>query len=303
MAVVHSTLWDSVKELLLEQYKSSPNLKAVIQAVVEECDQPLEDGAYDLKDFLDLDKATGKWLDTLGKLVHLERNIDEGDSSFRQRIGVEANKNVAGTPDFVIVSASFLSGDPRPRYFDEAPATFFVYTGPKPNREPVDDDEVFDFEHGDTSLSEGADQLYRRQVKKLAPCGVLGLPGAAIALDGEEGSEELLADEQGRLILMEADDSTVERTLVLANDGALPIVTPNGVPVRAVVKGATVPTIPVTIDGHQYDAVRIKDLPDAGNENGYMVRDSESGGTVKTDAIDAHGVDELWDSTEPEQDE
>ena len=88
MAVVHSTLWDSVKELLLEQYKSSPNLKAVIQAVVEECAQPLEEESFALQDFLDLDKATGKWLDTLGKLVRLERNIDEDDSAFRQRIGI-----------------------------------------------------------------------------------------------------------------------------------------------------------------------------------------------------------------------
>lgn len=191
MAVVHSTLWDSVKELLLEQYKSSQNLKAVIQAVVEECAQPLEDGAYDLKDFLDLDKATGKWLDTLGKLVHLERNIDEDDSSFRQRIGVEANKNVAGTPDFVIGSASFLSGDPRPRCFDEAPATFFIYT---PNGR----------------------QLKRAQVKKLAPTGVLGLPGSAIRL----GNGGLLRCANGKLLLSVARDyKRVIKCMLTTDDG------------------------------------------------------------------------------------
>ena len=186
---------------------------------------------------------------------------------------------------------------------DEADCTFFVYTGPKPNREPVADDDVFDYELGDTSCDEGADQLYARQVQKLAPCGVLGLVGAAISLGGDEGSEELLADEQGRLIIMEADDSTVERTLVLANDGYLPVITPDGVPVRAVLKGVTVPSIPVSIEGHQYDAVRIKDLPDAGTENGYMVRDSESGGTVKTDAITEEEFDTLWEETPAEDDD
>lgn len=296
-------MWDKVKELVLEQYKSSPNLKGLIQSVVEECAQTIDDAAFSIQDFFDVSKATAGWLDILGKYVSLERNPGESDESFRERIVIEASTNTAGTPDNIIFNSAILSGDPKTQYMDEADCTFFVYTGPKPNHEPVPEDEVFDFEHGDTSCGEGADQLYRRQVKKLAPCGVLGLPGAAIQVGGDEGSEELLADEQGRLILMEADDSTVERTLVLANEDALPVVTPNGVPVRAVVKGTTVPTIPVTLDGHQYDAVRIKDLPDAGNENGYIVRDSESGGTVKTDALTEEEFDTLWDETPAEEDD
>lgn len=191
MAVVHSTLWNSVKELLLEQYKSSPNLKAVIQAVVEECAQPLEDAAFDLNDFLDLGKATGKWLDTLGKLVHLERNIDEDDSAFRRRIEVEANKNVEGTPDFVIGSASILSGDAAPHYLEEAPATFFVYT---PN----------------------GTQLKRKQVKKLAPAGVLGLPGAAIRL----GNGNLLSCANGkRLLTVARDYKKMIKALLVTDDG------------------------------------------------------------------------------------
>ena len=34
MALVHKTLWESVRELVLEQYRRSPNLLGLIRAVV-----------------------------------------------------------------------------------------------------------------------------------------------------------------------------------------------------------------------------------------------------------------------------
>lgn len=299
---------ETVADYILEQYREASNWNAILKSVIDKYTD-IELDIWKLASILDFRCRTkneipsGSLLDFIAAIVNLERNFGESDQAFYERFVAYVGDNSAGTPDNVIYNAAILSGDPKPQYMDEADCTFFVYTGPKPNREPVADDEVFDFEHGDTSCSEGADQLYRRQVKKLATCGVLGLPGAAIQVGGEEESEELLADEQGRLILMEADDSTVERTLVLANEDNLPVITQDGAPVRAVLKGVTVPTVPVTLDGHQYDAVRIKDLPDAGTENGYMVRDSESGGTVKTDALTEEEFDTLWDETPAEEDE
>ena len=138
-------------------------------------------------------------------------------------------------------------------------------------------------------------------MKKLAPAGVLGLPGAAIQFcDGS-----LMGDQDGKLMMMVADDANVEHDLVLGDETGNVISTPQGVPVKVVIKGGqTVPTIPVDIGGTTYDAVRIKDLPDASAEhNGYMVRDSEEGGTVKTDAITEQEFDTLWDNTPAESDE
>ena len=307
LAKINDHWTETVSDFILEQYRGAENWKALLKSVIDKFTD-IEGEIWKLAYVLDFkcrqkqQPPTGKLLDFCAGIVNIERKYGESDSAFYERFLIELETENAGTPDGVIYPAAILSGDPKPQYMDEADCTFFVYTGPKPNHEPVPEDDVFDFEHGDTSCDEGADQLYARQVQKLAPCGVLGLVGAAINVGGEEGNEELLADEQGRIILMEADDSTVERKLVLADDTARPVVTPQGVPVRAVVKGTTVPTIPVSLDGHQYDAVRIKDLPDAGTENGYMVRDSETFGTVKADAIDAQGVDELWDATEPEED-
>ena len=286
MAIEQATLWDKVKELVLEQYKSSPNLKGLIQSVVDECAQPIDDAAFSIQDFFDVSKATAGWLDILGKYVSLERNPGESDESFRERIVIEAFTNTAGTPDNVIYNSAILSGDPKPQYMDEADATFIVYTGPRPD--------------GNGGWEEGGHQLLRRQVKKLAPTGVLGLPGAAIQFcDGS-----LMGDQDGKLMMMVADDATVEHDLVLGDETGNVISTPHGVPVKVVIKGGqTVPTIPVDIGGTTYDAVRIKDLPDAGNENGFMVRDSENGGTVKTNAISNEELDALWDNTPAESDE
>lgn len=136
MAIVHKTLWNEVKELVLEQYKSSPNLKGLIQSVIEECAQPLEDAAFSLQEFLDVRTAEGEWLDVIGKLVNLKRYGGETDTDFRERIITQAATNSAGTPDNVIANAATMSGDPEPQFLEEADCTFFVYTGPRPPMRP-----------------------------------------------------------------------------------------------------------------------------------------------------------------------
>ena len=307
----------TVEPRILEQYRGDTltaeqkqelgcdnRWQACLKAVIDRM-QVAEDASFELANVLDFttETPTGTRLDWLAGLVNVKRNPGENDSDFFTRFVGSLGNKTAGTPDNIIYNSGILAGDPKPQYMDEADCTFFVYTGPKPLREPVPEDEVFDFDEGDTSCDDGADQLYARQVQKLAPCGVLGLVGAAISLVGEEGSEELLADEQGRIILMEADDSTVEREIVLADNDGNVVVTPQSVPVRAVIKGTTVPTIPVTVEGHQYEGVRIKDLPDAAEENGFVVRDSDEGGTVKTDAITESEFESLWEETPAENDE
>jgi hypothetical protein len=204
MAVQHRQLWDAVKELVLEQYKGSPNLVGLIRAVVEESAQPLEDAAIDLHDALDIEKASGKWLDILGKLVCTSRNPGESDDDYRERVIVTTKETTAGTPDYAIKVAKILSGDPHPQYMDEATATFFVYDGPRPD--------------GEGGLEQGGHQLSRAQVRKLAPAGVLGLPGASLKLcDGS-----LIGTTDKKLILTVAPDTTEPFTITfgfITNDG------------------------------------------------------------------------------------
>lgn len=278
----------TVKPRILEQYKESGRWQACLEAVVSKL-QAVEDSAFSISKAIDFktETPTGEKLDWVAGLINVKRLSGESDQAFFLRFVSMCGANTAGTPDNVIYNAALLSGDPKPQYMDEADATFIIYTGPRPD--------------GNGTADGGGHQLLRRQVKKLAPAGVLGLPGAAIQFcDGS-----LMGDQDGKLMMMVADDANVEHDIVLGDETGNVISTPQGVPVKVVIKGGqTVPTIPVDIGGTTYDAVRIKDLPDASAEhNGYMVRDSEEGGTVKTDAITEQEFDTLWDNTPAESDE
>ena len=210
MAAYNRNLWDTVKELVLEQYKGSQKFLAMLQAVIEESVQPLDGCAVELADAFDIDKAEGVLLNIIGKLVGTEREYGETDEDFRARIIKLSKENRAGTPDNVIENVSSLSNDPAPHYMDEAPATFIVYT---PNGR----------------------QLKRATVKKMAPAGVLGLPGAAIRLGNGKylrsvGGKRILCvaqderrhvtayavDESGQVARTEADQTTLEYDRVIA---------------------------------------------------------------------------------------
>lgn len=172
-------LWDSVRGLLLTQYEESENLKAFIRVFVEAL-QGIEDSSDRLLNFADLDIADGRWLDLIGGIKNVNREPGESDDAFKGRLSIELGGTRAGTSAGVVDTAARLSGDPSPAYLDEAPGVFFVYT---PNGQ----------------------QIKRENVQRLAPAGVIGLPGAAIKM----GDGSLLGDSMKNVILIEADDEAV----------------------------------------------------------------------------------------------
>lgn len=287
----------TVKPRILEQYKESGRWQACLEAVVRKL-QAVEDSAFSISKVIDFktETPTGAKLDWVAGLINVKRFSGESDEAFFLRFVSMCGANTAGTPDNVIYNAALLSGDTAPQYMDEAPATFFVYDGPR-NKNAVPDGQSFDYgESGKAPLEGGANQLLRRQVKQLAPAGVLGLPGAAIQFaDGA-----FMGDAQGRIFLAAADDSTARREMLVVDNNLAPIMTSQGVPLRATIVGATVPRVVIEYNGAPADAVRIKDLPDGGNVNSYMVRDSDTEGTVKSRSLDEAGLDDLWDSTPAE---
>lgn len=322
MAVTPKDIWATVKELLIEQYRGNlreeiesgtyvddkgverhyelpegadNRLQAVLKAVIDELLQPVDDASVDIGRLADVGQAEGEWLDILGKLAGMKRYYQESDRDFRLRVEAALASDNAGTPDNVIYNAAILSGDPHPQYMDEAPATFFVYDGPRP---------VGNFE-----WEQGGHQLSSSQVRKLAPAGVLGLPGAALNVaDPNDDPLLLVLDPEdewgGKLLTFVADDSTIERDVLLADNIGNIVVTPNSIPVRVTLKGPSVtsiPTITTEWNGVKVDAVRVKDLPDGGDVNSYMLRDSDTEGTVKSRAMDEQTLYELWDSTPAER--
>ena len=300
--------WEStVAPSVLEQYREHTltdgqaeelgcenRWQAMLKAVVDQM-QIGEDATDELSRILDFNGVhpTGGQLDWLAGLVNVKRYPGETDAHFFERFVNDLGRHNAGTPDGVIYSAAILSGDPRPQYIDEADCTFFVYTG----RRPI---------IGTDEWERGGRQLSRSQVRKMAPAGVLGLPAAAIRLDGGK----LLGtyadnDNERKLIVVPASDRTISREVLLADNNGAIVVTPQSVPVRVLLRGPSVPSIPTITtewNGVPVDAVRIKDLPDAGDTNGYFVRDSETEGTTSTRAMDEQTLDDLWNSTPAEDD-
>ena len=292
MAVVTKDIWATLKELLIEQYRANlrtqieaegctlptgadNRLQGLLKAVIDELIQPLDDAAVAMQNILDIDVASGSWLDVIGKITGVKRGAEESDASYRTRMKSEVVLN-KGTPDGVIYQTALLSGDSEPKYMDEAPATFLVYDGP-----------AYRTVNGVKQWTQGGHQLTRMQVRKTAPAGVLGLPCCAIGLDDGTVLGTYEENEEDRqIILVAADDSTVEREVLLADNLGNIVVTSQSVPVRVKLQGSEVPNIP-TIEtewnGVPVDAVRIKDLPDAELDSAYMVRDSDAGGTTKID--------------------
>lgn len=270
--------WNStVIPSILEQYKDSEKWQSFLKAVIDEL-QIGEDAANELSTMLDFrsETPTGYKLDWMAGLVNVTRMSGESDTSLFTRFVLSLGNRNSGTPDFVIMSAAILSGDSEPKYMDEAPATFLVYDGP-----------AYRTVNGVKQWTQGGHQLTRMQVRKTAPAGVLGLPCCAIGLDDGTVLGTYEENEEDRQIfLVAADDSTVEREVLLADNLGNIVVTSQSVPVRVKLQGSEVPNIP-TIEtewnGVPVDAVRIKDLPDAELDSAYMVRDSDAGGTTKID--------------------
>ena len=201
-------LFESVKGLVIEQYRESGNLLSVLESAIESL-QPSEDSAERTSDAFDINAAEGAWLDIIGKIKNIVRKHGESDVEFRERLLELLKSDNAGTPDNIIANAADISGDPMPQYMDESPATFFVYT------------------------PDGL-QIPRRRLQKLAPAGVLALPGAWIkTVDGGIGITtvtkysglEIDGNGHGKRILAAAID--VESMGLVAETGEL-ILTENG---------------------------------------------------------------------------
>lgn len=96
-----------------------------------------------------------------------------------------------------------------------------------------------------------------------------------------------------------------ERELVVVDDSDNVIVDRNETPVAAVVLSGHIvnPRSVVLPSGKTALGIRVKDLPDAQNDDAYMMRDSEVGGTTRTRAYTEDEFDALWDEIMSEDDD
>lgn len=189
-------LFDNSWELSLEQYRESPKLKGLVNAVIGN-GQPFEEAIGRCARWANIGEAEGAWMDLIGEIRNIPRNPGESDDDYRERMLQAFKIDTAGTPDNVIANASDMSGDPKPQYMDESPATFFIYT------------------------PQGR-QIARKKLQSLAPAGVLALPGAALRT--VSGGDFIVTGEGKRILAVARD---LESMGLVAETGEL-ILTENG---------------------------------------------------------------------------
>ena len=201
-----ANLWNSVKGLVISQYKNSTSLLQIVEKTVNSF-QSAEDASEKISSFCNIDNAEGNWLDLIGNLKNVYRNAGESDADYRDRIKYEISVNYAGTARFMIEMSRRASGDPAPILHEEQARSqvVFIYT---PNGR----------------------QLTRGFVNSIAPAGVLGVPAARlmtatgkriVAMRGRvinlltEDGRPLLTDDGKPLII---ENYSRDQVLCVAND-------------------------------------------------------------------------------------
>lgn len=173
-----ANLWNSVKGLVISQYKNATSLLQIVEKTVNSF-QSAEDASEKISSFCNIDNAEGNWLDLIGNLKNVYRNAGESDADYRDRIKYEISVNYAGTARFMIEMSRRASGDPAPILHEEqaARAVVFIYT---PNGR----------------------QLTRGFVNSIAPAGVLGVPAARLMT----ATGKRIVNGRGKLFPLLTDD-------------------------------------------------------------------------------------------------
>lgn len=96
-------------DYLITQYASSTRLRALIRAILNVSDQQILSVADELQRCLNIDLASGYWLDRMGRLLGLERpSVVSADYDDVIRFGVRG----AGFGNFPFVLSSLLEYSP-----------------------------------------------------------------------------------------------------------------------------------------------------------------------------------------------
>lgn len=153
---------DALLGILYEQYKQSPNIVAIIEAIAERGDI-LDDIEQELYGMLDITTATGATLDLLGALVNVLRN-GFSDEVYRARILGTAGASRSGTPEDIIATIKFLTGSTSVFYAPAYPAGFWAVPG----------------KNGDRITQRFLDTIAPAGVQAFPPCFLVDARGAAV---------------------------------------------------------------------------------------------------------------------------
>ena len=121
---------DFCDSYVMEQYKGSTRLRALIDAFLEQCDD-LEQAWFEILAALNITEAVGPALDYIGALVGVQRVPGQTDDAYRVHI-LQGNYS-EGLPTMEALRTILLlaSGAPSVGIFPDWPAgQYVVFTGP-----------------------------------------------------------------------------------------------------------------------------------------------------------------------------
>ena len=98
--IVQKTTYSDILDLLLEQYKDSTNLKALLEIEAVN-DLAVEDALFEVRDCYWLSTAVGVQLDVIGSIVRVPRQ-GLSDTDYRAAITANTVINYSGSPEEVI---------------------------------------------------------------------------------------------------------------------------------------------------------------------------------------------------------
>lgn len=115
------------KELLLTQYKNSPNINSLLEIVGKQLDD-LETATFEVRDYYWLNTASGVQLDSIGEIFNVPRNGMD-DDTYRGFLKVKRATSFSGTSEQVISVLLSNYGYVSPirlNTYPELPATILV---------------------------------------------------------------------------------------------------------------------------------------------------------------------------------
>lgn len=130
-----SPVGDTLRSLLLEQYKDKARMEGILAQIGVEADM-LDDANHELWNLYDLARAVGAQLDLLGVIAGESRS-GKTDSAYRARLQVLFHTSNSGTPENIIRAVKEYTGATSVGYLPEYPAAVWLVLPPTAYLPPV----------------------------------------------------------------------------------------------------------------------------------------------------------------------
>lgn len=119
-----SSYHDFCDPYVMEQYKGSTRLRALIDVCLKQCDD-IEQALFEIRGALNLDDAVGPAIDYIGEIVGVIRKPGETDEAYRTRIYQYRDMQGAPTHEGLRAALKLLTGQQHIGIYPDWPASLY----------------------------------------------------------------------------------------------------------------------------------------------------------------------------------